>query len=135
MHGRDENPGDGETHGDPTTFDRFVQAAHAQVSQARFFLFCLILVAAWLASRPLFHDTIGWEAAIHTITAIITLLLVALLENAGRRDAEAAQEKLSTIAAGLAHLMDAQADEDPEMREKAEELRKAVGLEDRTGTG
>jgi low affinity Fe/Cu permease len=57
----------------------------------------------------------SWQVVIHTVTSVVTLLLVALLENAGRRDSNAAQEKLNTIAGALADLMESRAAEDPEL--------------------
>jgi low affinity Fe/Cu permease len=116
-------------------FDQFVETAHAQVSRAPFFAVCAVVIVGWLASYPLFDgDTKAWQVVIHTITSVVTLLLVALLENAARRDANAAQEKLNTIAAALADLMDSHATSDPQLGERAGELRTAVGLEDRAGT-
>jgi low affinity Fe/Cu permease len=116
-------------------FDRFVEAAHTHLSRAPFFIACVAVIAAWLFSYPLFDgDSKAWQVVIHTIGSVITLLLVALLENAGRRDAIAAQEKLNTIAGALADLMDSRGATDPHMRERAAELREAIGLEERTGT-
>ena len=117
-----------------SAFDRFVEAAHTRVSQAPFFALCVAVILAWLVSFPLFTDLKSWQVVIHTITSVTTLLLVALLENASRRDANAAQEKLNTIAGALADLMDSQAERDPELAERASELREAVGLEERAGT-
>lgn len=117
-----------------TAFDRFVEAAHAQVSRAPFFVICVAVVAVWIVSFPAFEDAKAWQVAIHTIASVVTLLLVALLENAGRRDANAVQAKLNTIAGALADLMDSRATGDPELEERAAELRKSVGLEDRAGT-
>ena len=68
---------------------------------------------------------------IHTVASVLTLLLLVLLQNAGRRDAEAAQEKLNVMAEALAALMDSRGADDPELREAADELRDAVGLEAR----
>jgi low affinity Fe/Cu permease len=119
---------------DPDRFDRFVSAAHAQVSRAPFFVVCLAVVVAWLASYPLFADAKSWQVVIHTVASVMTLLLLALLENAGRRDAMAAQQKLDTIAGALADLIDSRAAEDPDLEERAGELREAVGLEERTGS-
>ena len=65
------------------------------------------------------------------MTSVMTLLLLALLENAGRRSEEAAQEKLNVIAEALAALMESRAAEDPELRDAAKELRDAVSLEER----
>ena len=118
----------------PNAFDRFVEAAHTRVSQAPFFAICVAVIVAWLVSFPLFTDLKSWQVVIHTITSVTTLLLVALLENASRRDANAAQEKLNTIAGALADLMDSRAGQDPQLAERAAELREAVGLEERTGT-
>src|SRR5919205_1948308 len=103
---------------DTSRFDRFVEAAHAKVSRAPFFAICVVVIVGWLASYPLFSDAKSWQVVIHTITSVTTLLLVALLENAGRRDAKAAQEKLSTLAEALADLMDSRAADDPELTER-----------------
>ena len=73
-------------------FDRFVQAAYVRVSQAPFFFVCTSMVLAWLVSLPLWADLKEWQTAIHTVASVLTLLLVVLLENAGRRTDEAAQE-------------------------------------------
>src|SRR3954471_11368001 len=113
-------------------FDRFVEAAHAHVSRAPFFAVCACVIVVWLVSYPLFSDAKSWQVVIHTVTSVTTLLLVALLENAGRRDANAAQEKLNTIAGALADLMDSRGQEDPDLKERAAELRDAVGVERRT---
>jgi low affinity Fe/Cu permease len=116
-------------------FDRFVESAHTHLSRAPFFAACVAVIVAWLFSYPLFDgDTKAWQVVIHTIGSIVTLLLVALLENAGRRDAIAAQEKLNSIAGGLADLMESHRSSDPKLAERARELREAVGLEERTGT-
>jgi low affinity Fe/Cu permease len=118
----------------PSRFDRFVEVAHAHVSRAPFFVICAVVIVGWLVSFPLFADLKSWQVVIHTITSVTTLLLVALLENAGRRDANAAQEKLNTIAGALAELMESRSSGDPELAERAADLRRAVGLEERAGT-
>jgi low affinity Fe/Cu permease len=117
-----------------TRFDRFVEVTHAHVSRAPFFVICVVVIVGWLVSYPLFPDAKSWQVVIHTITSVTTLLLVALLENAARRDANAAQEKLNTIAGALADLMESGAAADPALEERASELREAVGLEERAGT-
>jgi low affinity Fe/Cu permease len=115
-------------------FDRFVEAAHTKVSRPTFFAICVAVIVAWLVAYPLFDDAKSWQVVIHTVTSVTTLLLVALLENASRRDANAAQEKLNTIAFALADLMESRAAEDPELEQRASDLREAVGLEERAGT-
>jgi low affinity Fe/Cu permease len=115
-------------------FDRFVEAIHARVSRAPFFAVVVAVILAWLVSYPLFADAKAWQVVIHTVTSVTTLLLVALLENAGRRDARAAQEKLDTLAGALADLMDSRGADDPQLSERASDLREAIGIEQRTST-
>jgi low affinity Fe/Cu permease len=112
-------------------FDRFVEAAYTVVSQAPFFFVCVVVVAIWFVSVPLWHDLKAWQVAIHSVTSVVTLLLIALLENANRRDEESAQEKLNVIAEALAALMESRAIEDPNLEEAHQRLRDAVGLEER----
>lgn len=116
---------------DRSVFDRFVEAAYTKVSQAPFFVGCVVVIALWLVSVPLWADLKSWQVAIHTVTSVTTLLLIALLENAARRSEEAMQEKLNVIAEALGALMTSQASNDPELREAAERLRGSVGLEER----
>jgi hypothetical protein len=71
------------------------------------------------------------QTVIHTVASALTLLLVALLENASRRAEEAAQEKLNVIAEALAELMSSGARQDPDLQDAADRLREAVGLEGR----
>jgi low affinity Fe/Cu permease len=112
-------------------FDRFVQATYLRVSQAPFFFVCTGIVAVWLVSLPLWTDLKEWQTAIHTVASVLTLLLVVLLENAGRRTDEASQEKLNVVAEALVELMTSGARNDPDLRDAAERLREAVGLEER----
>jgi low affinity Fe/Cu permease len=75
----------------------FVEATYQRVSGPPFFVICVAIVVGWFVSLPLWGDAKAWQVAIHTIASVLTLLLVALLENAGRRSAEAAQEKLNVM--------------------------------------
>jgi hypothetical protein len=52
-------------------------------------------------SAPLFSSAKSWTVVIHTVRSGLTLSLV-LLQNAGRRDAEAAHAKLNVLADALA---------------------------------
>lgn len=91
----------------------------------------LVALLAWAFSYPLWSSSTKWELALHTGAAVISLVLLVLLENAGRRDAEAAQEKLNCVAEALSALMTSRAQEDPELAKSVEKLREAVGLEER----
>ncbi|MGX9672244.1 low affinity iron permease family protein [Mycobacterium sp. HM-7] len=115
-------------------FDRFATSTAEIVSRAWFFLACVLLVIIWAPTFALMTvDT--WQLVINTITTIITFLLVALLQNTQRRSDDALQHKLNAIADALADLMYHQAKDNPGIRTDEKELREAVGLEEREGTG
>jgi low affinity Fe/Cu permease len=107
-------------------FDRFADRASQVVSRAWFFAFCLLLVIVWAPSIYFLHSISVWQLIINTVTTIITFLLVALLQNTQERSNKAIQAKLNAIADSLSDMMEAQG-----LRKDAEELRSAVGLEDR----
>jgi low affinity Fe/Cu permease len=112
-------------------FERFVEAVNQIVSRAPFFAAILVSLGVWAVSYPLWTSTTKWELALHTGASILSLLLLVLLENSGRRTEEAAQEKLNVIAEALSDLMESRAQDDPALRTSAERLREAVGLEER----
>jgi low affinity Fe/Cu permease len=116
---------------DRSSFDRFVEAVHLKVSRASFFFVCAGVIVLWLLSAPLWADLTAWQYVIHTLTSVITLLLLALLENASRRSDEAEHEKLNVLAEALSALMDSRAADDPKLSNAAHKLREAVGLEER----
>lgn len=112
-------------------FEKFVEGVNQRVSRAPFFLLCVAIVLLWLISVPLWHDLKSWQVAIHTVSSVLSLLLLVLLENAGRRSQEAEQEKLNVIAEGLLALMHSHGERDPEVKEAAHKLQDAIGLEER----
>jgi low affinity Fe/Cu permease len=116
---------------DRSAFDRFVEAVYLKVSRPSFFFACAGVIVLWLVSAPLWADLKSWQYVIHTVASVLTLLLLALLENAGRRQEEAAQEKLNVLAEALAALMDSRAAEDPQLKDASRKLRESVGLEER----
>lgn len=112
-------------------FEKFVELSTNLISRAPFFAVCVAVVVIWAVSYPLWKTTTKWELALHTFTAVLSLLLLVLLENAGRRHNESMQEKLNVLAEALAALMESRAADDPELVEAVEKLREAVGLEER----
>ena len=116
-------------------FDRFAGHAANIASRAPFFAFCVLVILVWAPSVAfLKFDT--WQLVINTLTTIITFLLVALLQNTQTRNDQATQHKLNAIADGLSDLMEhfaAQYDLD-DLRDEIEELKLAVGLEERETT-
>jgi low affinity Fe/Cu permease len=118
-----------------TVFDRFASGASDFVSRAWFFVICVLLVAVWAPSYFLFANVDTWQLIINTATTIVTFLLVALLQNTQKRSDDASQYKLNAIADALADLMEGMAREYPGLEGDCSELRAAVGLEKRQGTG
>ena len=116
---------------DRSWFEDFVERAYKLVSHAPFFFVCVAIVAAWAISLPLFTDLKSWQVVIHTVTSVLSLLLLVLLENSSRRAEEAAQEKINVLAEALAALMASHARNDPDLDEAVNRLRDAVGLEAR----
>lgn len=112
-------------------FEKFVEAVNQRVSRAPFFMVILVALAVWAVSYPLWSSTTKWELALHTGSAVLSLLLLVLLENAGRRSQESIQEKLNVLAEALADLMTSSAADDPELAESVEKLREAIALEER----
>ena len=112
-------------------FERFVEQTQQLVSRAPFFFICVAIIALWGLSLPLFGDLKTWMAVIHTVSSVLSLLLLVLLENAGRRAEEAAQEKLNVLAEALSDLMASRAQDDPGLDDAVQRLRDAVGLEAR----
>jgi low affinity Fe/Cu permease len=112
-------------------FEKLVEHTQQLVSRAPFFFICVCIIVLWALSLPLFADVKVWMAVIHTVSSVLALLLLVLLENSGRRAEEAAQEKLNVLAEGLSDLMESRADDDPRLQEAVKRLRDAVGLEER----
>jgi low affinity Fe/Cu permease len=125
-------------------FDRFAGAAGDLVSRAPFFAASVFLVVAWLLEGVVRMLAGGFKAfldqtyqlQINTLTTIITFLLVALLQNTQTRADNASQQKLNALADALGDLMEktARRYEDEDLQRDIDELRAAVGLEDREGT-
>jgi hypothetical protein len=127
-------------------FDRFAGETAQIASRAPFFAFCLLLVLVWLIQglvailiQGSFRAFLNsqYQLEINTTTTIITFLMVALLQNSQTRSDQALQHKLNAIADGMADLMLhlSERDDDDRLRKDIEELRLAVGLEQRESSG
>lgn len=114
-------------------FDRFATKASSISSRAAFFVGCVALVVIWAPSIVILRDIDTWQLIINTATTIITFLMVALLQNSQTRSEQAVHHKLNAIADGLADLMQSIATDGAptDLSKDMEELRAAVGLEDR----
>ncbi len=126
-------------------FDRFAGSASDLASRAPFFAFCVLLVVAWIVEGAVRVASGGgftaflddkYQLQINTTTTIITFLMVALLQNSATRRDQATQHKLNAIADALGDLMERLSEryDDDELRQDIDELREAVGLEERETT-
>lgn len=112
-------------------FDRFAGAAATFFSKPWFFALCVLLVLVWAPSFFVIKNIDTWQLIINTATTIVTFLMVALLQNTQTRADRSTQDKLNAIADGIADLMLSAARDDPKLHKDLQELRAAVGLEDR----
>ena len=115
-----------------SVFDRFAEASSHFVSTGAFFGISVVLVLLWFPTILLIPSVDTWQLVLNTAVSVLAFVLVALLQNSERRNDLAAHRKLDAIAEGLAELM--QHGVDPaasDLRTRAGELRRAVGLEDR----
>ena len=117
-------------HGEQSWFDRFADEANGVASNAPFFIGCVAFVVGWLALAPFLGFSKEWALALHLPIEVVTLLMVALLGNEQRRSDQAVHRKLNAVAGSLAEFMD----ESHVGSRQVDELRAAVGLENREST-
>ena len=114
-------------------FDEIAERASNKISGAPFFLICVVLTLAWL---PLLW-LVGSEPAqfvLQSVIAVVTLLMVALLQNSQKRSEDAVSLKLDAIAQGVADLMRHHLGDDEDLSDNIERLAKTVGLEERVSS-
>lgn len=109
----------------PGLFDRFADTVARLTAKAWFFAACVGLVVLWAPSIFVVGTVDTWQLIINTATTIVTFLLVGLMQNTQDRANRAVQQKLNAIAAALATRVE---------EHVAQELRDAVGLENREGS-
>ena len=72
------------------------QTAKAAGSSVAFIGICAITVA-WLLSGPIFHWSDTWQLVINTVTNIVSMLMVFLIQNTQNRESSAVQLKLDEL--------------------------------------
>jgi low affinity Fe/Cu permease len=112
---------------DRSWFDRAADATSHIVARPYFFLVSLATVLLWAILGPPLDLSHGWVDTFEVVVAMVTFLMVALLQNGGWRADKATQRKLNAIAGALAELME-QSEVD---QEHVRQLSAAVGLEKR----
>lgn len=98
-----------------------------RIAKPAFFVISLVLVTLWIIAGPLLDFAHSWVDSLVVVSSLVTVLIVAVLENEAWRGNKSTQRKLNAMAAGLAELM-AKSDVD---QEHVRQLDAAVGLEKR----
>ncbi len=124
----DDRPTDPADVSDETTwFDRAADTTSHIVARSPFFLVSLGFVLGWVAAGPFLRFSHGWVDSLQVVVALVTFLIVALLQNEAWRADKSTQRKLNAIAAALAEIMSSS----DVNKEHVRQLNAAVGLEKR----
>lgn len=102
--------------GSRSAFDRFADWTADRVASAVFFVLCVVLVAAWAPSLPLWGSVDTWQLVINTATTILTFLMLALLHNSQHRFEAATNARLEEIVEKLEGAADPVDDEGQKTR-------------------
>ena len=108
-------------------FDTVADRLSTIAATPSFFVMLVVLAVAWIAYGSVKSFSHHWLDLLVAFGAIVTLLLVALLENEQWRNAKATQRKLNALLEAMAHIME----KDETAAEQVRELQAAVGLEKR----
>jgi low affinity Fe/Cu permease len=113
-----------------TRFDEFAERASEIVGKAGFFILALLMVVVWVPTIAIFSSVDTWQLVISTVTSVLAFLLVALLQNSARRADIAVNRKIDALTEALIAVL-SETRGGPEVRQSIDELRAAVGLEER----
>ncbi|MER7762218.1 hypothetical protein [Streptomyces sp. NPDC097619] len=105
-------------------FAAFSERAANITGSPLFYVFCVLLVLGTFVLHFL-HPPLSWLIFAGDLMASISLLLLALLKNAERRDTHALQRKLDAIAEALLEQREGTS------HEAADKLRHAIRLEEK----
>ena len=72
------------------------RAAKASGSSQAFILICPVTLL-WLGSGPVFHWSDTWQLVINSVTNIVSMLMVFLIQNSQNRNSSAVQLKLDEL--------------------------------------
>jgi low affinity Fe/Cu permease len=78
-------------------FGRFAASASVWLGSTWAFVFAGLVIAVWAATGPIFHFSDRWAQVISTTTALMTFLMVFLIQSTQNRDARAINLKLNEL--------------------------------------
>jgi low affinity Fe/Cu permease len=73
------------------------ESAAAIIGSPTAFAASVVIVLVWALSGFAFHFSDGWQLVINTLTNVVTLFIVFLIQNTQNRDAKAMQLKLDEL--------------------------------------
>jgi len=82
-------------------FGRFAASASGWLGSTWAFVGAGVVIAVWAATGPIFHFSEKWAQIISTATALMTFLMVFLIQNTQNRDARAINLKLNEVIRAL----------------------------------
>jgi low affinity Fe/Cu permease len=83
------------------SFQSFASAVSRGSGAPATFLACIVLVLVWGVAGPLMGYSTAWLLVINTISSIVTLLMVFLIQNSQTREGIAIQAKLNELIRAL----------------------------------
>jgi low affinity Fe/Cu permease len=108
------------------SFRHFARKSSEVLGTAWAFIGCLIIIAVWGLTGPMFHFSDTWQLIINTGTTIVTFLMVFLIQNTQNRDAKAMHLKLDELIRALEgarnRLVDLEKLSDEELKQLEEQF-------------
>jgi low affinity Fe/Cu permease len=80
-----------------TWFAKMAQKAAKVTGSSPAFLSVCLLTLAWLASGPFFHWSDTWQLVINTLSNIVAMLMLFLIQNTQNRESTALQLKADEL--------------------------------------
>jgi low affinity Fe/Cu permease len=80
-----------------TWFAKTAQKAAKATGSSPAFITVCILTVAWLASGPFFHWSDTWQLVINTLSNIVAMLMLFLIQNTQNRESAALQLKADEL--------------------------------------
>jgi low affinity Fe/Cu permease len=78
-------------------FRKFARGAAAALGTPWAFLSATIVIIVWAIAGPFFHFSNGWQLVVNTMSSIVTLGMVFIIQNTQNRDSRAIQLKLDEL--------------------------------------
>jgi low affinity Fe/Cu permease len=78
-------------------YSRFAKSSAHFCGRPRVFVLAVGVIAAWIATGPIFGFSDTWQLVINTGTTVVTFLMVFLIQNTQNRDTRAIQVKLDEL--------------------------------------